>query len=210
MSQVKMPPLLPKPPWLRRRLPNHSDYQKVRNLIDKEKLHTVCQAAACPNQFECFCQQTATFMILGSRCTRNCTFCNIKMGPGEPLDPGEPQRVASAAETLQLKYVVVTSVTRDDLLDGGAVVFARTIEAIRQRIPDAKVEVLIPDFKGDQTALATVLNAHPAVLNHNVETVPQLYEKVRPQADYEQSLTLLRRSCKLAPHIPAKSGIMLG
>jgi lipoic acid synthetase len=200
----------PKPFWLRRRLSSDPNYQKVRALIKKEKLHTVCEAAACPNQFECFSQHTATFLILGSRCTRNCRFCNIEEGRGEPLDTSEPERVAKAAAMMQLTYVVLTSVTRDDLTDGGAGVFAETINAIYQRVPQAKVEVLIPDFSGNRKALKTVLNARPSVLNHNIETVPQLYPNARPQANYEQSLKLLHYSHQLMPEIPTKSGIMLG
>lgn len=205
------PPLIhPKPPWLRRRLPRDPNYQKVRNLIAAEKLHTVCQAAACPNQFECFSQRTATFLILGDHCTRNCRFCNIEEGPQGPLDAEEPLRVAEAAAKLRLRYVVVTSVTRDDLPDGGAQIFNATIKAIYRRLPDAKIEVLIPDFKGDARALETVLEAGPTVLNHNMETVAALYSDVRPQADYRRSLDLLRRSREIAAHIPTKSGIMLG
>ena len=161
MSHADRIPSPPKPPWLRRRLPSHPSYQKVLNLIAKENLHTVCQAAACPNQFECFSQHTATFMILGARCTRNCTFCNIKEGPGEPLDPDEPQRVASAAVTMKLTYVVLTSVTRDDLSDGGAGVFAATIAAIHRRLPETKIEVLIPDFKGNKPLLPLFLPPIP-------------------------------------------------
>ncbi len=199
-----------KPSWLRRRLPSGPDYHRVRALIKENNLHTVCQAAACPNQFECFSQRTATFLILGDHCTRNCRFCNIEEGPKEPLDPNEPERVAAAAAKLKLRYVVITSVTRDDLPDGGSGAFGATISAVYQKLPQARVEVLIPDFKGDEQALATVLAAGPSVLNHNVETVSQLYDKVRPQADYHQSLNLLRRARRLAPHIPTKSGIMLG
>ena len=210
MSDFCTKPPLAKPPWLRRRLPNDPNYQKVSALIKKEQLNTVCQAAACPNQFECFSQRTATFLILGSHCTRNCRFCNISEGPGAPLDPTEPERVANAAQTMQLAYVVLTSVTRDDLPDGGANCFAETIIAIYRRLPEAKVEVLIPDFNGDKRALKAVLDAKPSVLNHNLETVALLYPEVRPQADYQQSLTLLNRSFRLAPHIPVKSGIMLG
>jgi lipoic acid synthetase len=210
MPKSAPPPIHPKPPWLRRRLPRDPNYQSVRRLITEQQLHTVCQAAACPNQFECFSQRTATFLILGDHCTRNCRFCNIEEGPQEPLDRNEPQRVAEAAAKLQLRYVVVTSVTRDDLPDGGAQIFKATIKAIYQRLPDTKIEVLIPDFNGDAKALETVLRADPTVLNHNVETVAALYPAVRPQADYHQSLELLRRSRKIAPHIPTKSGIMLG
>jgi lipoic acid synthetase len=210
MSKSFKSSFLPKPFWLRQRLPRDSDYQKISALIKKEKLNTICEAAACPNQFECFSRQTATFLLLGSRCTRNCRFCNIEEGGGEPLDELEPEKIARAAARMRLTYVVLTSVTRDDLVDGGAGVFARTIYAIYRSIPQAKVEALIPDFKGKRQALKTVLAARPSVLNHNIETVPQLYPKVRPQASYDQSLKLLHQSHQLMPEIPTKSGIMLG
>jgi len=174
------------------------------------KLHTVCQEAQCPNIWECFSCGTATFLILGSRCTRNCRFCAVEQGPLGPPDPEEPIRVAEAAEKMGLQYIVVTSVTRDDLRDGGASQFAKTIRKIRGRIPDARVEILIPDFQGDAEALQTVLDAGPDVLNHNMETVSRLYDTVRPQADYHRSLKLLRTSLELAPTTPTKSGIMLG
>lgn len=199
-----------KPRWLSRKLPTAAEYEMVRSLIRDGRLHTVCQEAKCPNQFECFSNRTATFMILGSRCTRNCRFCNVASGPDGPPDSEEPRRVAEAAERMKLKYVVVTSVTRDDLPDGGAGLFAETITRIRERIPDALVEVLIPDFQGDETALQRVLAARPDVLNHNIETVPRLYDRVRPQADYRRSLELLHRATVFAPEIPAKSGMMLG
>ena len=199
-----------KPRWLSRRLPSAPEYEEVRSLIRKGRLHTVCEEAKCPNQFECFSQRTATFLILGSRCTRNCRFCNVEHGPTAPPDPEEPRRVAEAAERMGLRYVVVTSVTRDDLPDGGAGFFAETITEVRRRLPGARVEVLIPDFEGNRDALKTVLDARPHVLNHNVETVPRLYGQVRPQAIYERSLSLLRRVVAIAPGIPTKSGIMLG
>ncbi|MCU0558309.1 MAG: lipoyl synthase, partial [Desulfobacterales bacterium] len=164
-----------KPPWLRRRLPTGATYEKVRAMIRSGHLHTVCQEARCPNQFECFSQQTATFLILGSRCTRNCRFCNIESGPQGPPDPAEPMRVAQTAAEMGLRYVVVTSVTRDDLPDGGSGLFAATIRELRTRIHDVQIEVLIPDFQGDPAALETVLNAGPDVLNHNIETVVRLY-----------------------------------
>jgi lipoic acid synthetase len=184
----------------------------VRSLIRDGRLHTVCQEAACPNQFECFSSRTATFLIMGDHCTRNCRFCNVSFGPQAPLDPDEPERVAAAAAELRLRYVVVTSVTRDDLPDGGAAHFAATIRALRERVAGVKVEVLIPDLLGDADALATVIDAAPDVLNHNVETVPRLYARVRPQADYQRSLTLLERVARhrQAPGIAAKSGLMLG
>lgn len=199
-----------KPEWLRKRLPRGADFENVRRMLRGSHLHTVCQEARCPNIWECFSRRTATFLILGDRCTRNCRFCAIECGPLAPPDPGEPERVARAAQSLGLDYVVVTSVTRDDLPDGGASLLAETIRAIRERMPHARVEVLIPDFKGDPAALETVLAARPHVLNHNVETVPRLYPRARPQADYHRSLALLARAAKWEPRIPTKSGIMLG
>ncbi len=199
-----------KPRWLKRRLPVGPEYEQTRRRIRDGGLHTVCQEANCPNIFECFAQHTATFLILGGRCTRHCTFCAVEKGPVGPPDPDEPRRVAEAAAQMQLSYVVVTSVTRDDLKDGGAGQFAATIRALRQQIEDVRIEVLIPDFQGDAVALKAVLDAGPDILNHNIETVPRLYPEVRPQAGYRQSLTLLRRASEAAPHIPTKSGLMLG
>jgi lipoic acid synthetase len=199
-----------KPPWLKRRLPSGPEYERVRRLIRTGALHTVCQEAQCPNQFECFSRQTATFLILGDRCTRNCGFCAVASGlPGAP-DRDEPDRVAQAAAQLNLRYVVVTSVTRDDLSDGGAAHFAATIKAIKSKNADALVEVLIPDFKGSFQALKTVLDAKPDVLNHNVETVPRLYAAARPEADFMQSLFLLQSARDSNPSVPTKSGLMLG
>jgi len=200
----------PKPPWLKRRLPYGPDFETLRGLIDEGALHTVCQEARCPNIWECFSHRTATFLIMGPRCTRNCRFCAVSHEPVRPLNPDEPDRVAGAAARMGLKYIVITSVTRDDLADGGASHFAATIEAVHHRLPDAKIEVLIPDFKGSRAALQTVLNAGVDVLNHNMETVPRLYPTVRPQADYQQSLTLLERAAVLAPGVATKSGLMLG
>jgi lipoic acid synthetase len=199
-----------KPPWLKRRLPSGPTCEQVRSLLRRGRLHTVCQEACCPNLWECFSQKTSTFMILGATCTRDCRFCAVSNGQPAPPDPQEPRRVAQAAADLGLTYVVVTSVTRDDLTDGGAGLFADTIRALRRKIAGVRVEVLIPDFKGDAAALRTVLDAGPDVLNHNVETVRRLYPAVRPQADYGQSLRLLERCRRWAPHIPAKSGLMLG
>ncbi len=199
-----------KPSWLRRRLPSGPQYEQTRRLLRHEGLHTVCQEAQCPNIFECFSRQTATFLILGDRCTRRCTFCAVQHGPFQEPDPMEPERVAAAVATLGLRYVVITSVTRDDLADGGARIFAETIRTVRERSRGVRIEVLIPDFQGDRHALQTVLNAAPDVLNHNLETVPRLYSAVRPQADYGRSLELLQRAAAAAPHIPTKSGIMLG
>jgi len=202
--------ILRKPEWLRKRLPSGPDFENVRGMLARNLLHTVCQEAKCPNIWECFSHHTATFLILGDRCTRNCRFCAIAHGPLSPPDPEEPQRVALAARKMGLTYIVVTSVTRDDLPDGGAGHFAETIRAIREQIPHAKVEVLIPDFRGDTKALETVLRERPHVLNHNIETVPRLYSAARPQADYGRSLRLLEKASAMRPEIPTKSGLMLG
>jgi lipoic acid synthetase len=200
----------PKPPWLKRRLPSGPQFEQTRALLHSGNLHTVCQEANCPNIFECFSRHTATFLILGDRCTRNCSFCAVQHGPIGPPDAAEPRRLAAAAARMKLAYVVVTSVTRDDLPDGGAAIFAETITRLRKQIPGVRIEVLIPDFQGNPDALQTVLKAAPDVLNHNIETVARLYGLVRPQADYGQSLQLLERVRCFAPHIPTKSGLMLG
>jgi len=202
--------LVQKPKWLRRQLPTGPAYEKVRDMIMGDQLHTVCQEAKCPNMWECFSRKTATFLIMGSRCTRNCRFCSVQPGPLEPPDPEEPGRVADVAHRMGLKYVVVTSVTRDDLPDGGAFLFAETIQAIRRKMPDACNEVLIPDFQGSRQALCRVLEARPDVLNDNIETVARLYPRVRPQASYERSLMLIQRAHEYDPALPAKSGLMLG
>ena len=170
----------------------------------------MCQEARCPNLWECFSRRTATFLIMGPCCTRNCRFCAVDHGPSGPPDPEEPARVAEAAQNMGLGYVVITSVTRDDLPDGGASLFAKTIKEIRKRTPDAFVEVLTPDFQGNTGALQTVVEAHPDVLNHNLETVPRLYPLVRPKAVYRRSLELLKRTKQYDPTIPTKSGLMLG
>lgn len=199
-----------KPKWLRRSLPSGPEYERIRLLLKKSALTTVCQEAQCPNQFECYSKGTATFMILGDRCTRNCRFCAVSHGPKSLPDPEEARRVAEAVKILHLRYVVITSVTRDDLGDGGATFFAETIKRVRQEKPDALIEVLIPDLAGNWQALQTILDAAPDVLNHNIETVPRLYQKVRPEAVYLRSLELLAEAKKRAPHIPTKTGIMLG
>jgi lipoyl synthase len=203
-------PRLRKPDWLRRRLPTGPEYEKVRSLIKDGNLHTVCREAKCPNQWECFSHQTATFLIMGSRCTRNCRFCAVEHGPSGPPDPAEPVRVAEAARRMGLRYVVITSVTRDDLHDGGSGCFAETIQEVRIALPEALIEVLIPDFQGDEEALMTVVAAHPDVLNHNLETIPRLYPLVRPGAVYRRSLELLRKAKTFDPLLPTKSGLMLG
>jgi len=203
-------PCLRIPPWLRVRLPSTRTFASTRGLLDDLRLSTVCQSARCPNTWECFSNSVATFLILGRECTRNCAFCNINPGAPQPLDDDEPRRVAEGAARLGLRHVVVTSVTRDDLPDGGAAHFSATIRALRARLPGCTVEVLIPDFQGNEAALETVLAAQPDVLNHNVETAARLYPAVRPQADYAQSLELLRRVAGHPSGIPAKSGLMVG
>lgn len=199
-----------KPLWLRRGLPVAPAHDRLRPFLDDGRLHTVCREARCPNRGECFARGTATFLILGNTCTRRCRFCAVSQGAPSPPDPEEPRRVAEAAVRMSLDYVVVTSVTRDDLADGGAGAFAETIRTLRDRRPDFRIEALIPDFRGDETALRTVLDARPDVLNHNLETVPRLYPEVRPGAVYARSLALLRRVGRLAPDAAVKSGLMLG
>jgi lipoic acid synthetase len=199
-----------KPRWLKRSLPKGPEYERVKSLIRSNRLNTVCQKAKCPNQFECFSKQTATFLILGDRCTRTCKFCSIDSGPSCPPDPNEPDRVANAAKTMNLDYVVVTSVTRDDVPDGGAGLFAQTIKKIKARLPGALVEVLIPDFMGNTDLLQTVLNARPDVLNHNIETAKRLYSEVRSGADYQRSLKILETASRGTIPVLTKSGMMLG
>ncbi len=199
-----------KPDWLRIKYRKNEQTDQVISLLNHLSLHTVCQEAMCPNLLECFSRRTATFLILGKRCTRNCTFCNVEKGSPEPVDPHEPDNLVLAVKELSLKYVVITSVTRDDLADGGAFQFVQSIQKLHQFSEELKIEVLIPDFAGDQEALAGVLKAVPDVLNHNMETVPRLYKEVRPKADYERSLTVLRNSKEIAPEVITKSGIMVG
>ncbi len=200
----------PKPRWLKKRLPSGPEYERIRRLVGDTNLHTVCTEAQCPNQFECYAKGTATFMIMGDRCTRNCRFCAVQHGSLEPLDDGEPERIAAAVAQMHLDYAVLTSVTRDDLPDGGAAHFARTIEAIRGRCPETLVEVLIPDFQGSVSALEAICRSRPAVLNHNIETVAELYPKVRPQGIYQRSLHMLRRAAEFDPAPVTKSGLMVG
>jgi lipoyl synthase len=197
-----------KPPWLRVRLPAGEGYRKVRQILEDGGLHTVCQSAHCPNQGECWQHGTATFMILGDRCTRDCRFCAVTSQPPEAPDPDEPARVAEAARRMDLKHVVITSVTRDDLPDGGAALWAETVRQVASALPNATVEALIPDFQGDTQPLAVVLAAKPTVLNHNLETVPRLYPTVRPQADYARSIELLERARQAGA--TTKTGLMLG
>lgn len=198
------------PPWIRVRVPGDGTARAVQDLLNETALHTVCQGAHCPNKHECFSRGTATFMILGDVCTRDCLFCAVASGKAAPPDPDEPRRVAEAAARLSLKHVVVTSVTRDDLPDGGAGHFAATIRALRDRLPAAKVEVLTPDFMGRDRDIDTVLAAAPDVFNHNLETVRRLQKTIRPAASYERSLAVLRRAAAWRPKPAVKSGLMVG
>ena len=212
---VYAPDMHPRPEWLKVRFFGGENYHELKRLMRTLGLHTVCESARCPNMGECWEHRTATFMILGNICTRSCGFCAVPSGkPLAPPDENEPQRVAEAAAKMGLRYAVVTSVNRDDQPDGGAHIFARTIEEIRRHLPGCKVEVLIPDFRGDWAALETVVRARPDVLNHNTETVPRLYRAVRKGALYERSLELLRRakemSRSLGTAMPTKTGLMLG
>ena len=201
---------LPKPPWLRVKAPTSKGYQSTVSKVRARKLHTVCEEAACPNIGECWSKKHATFIIMGSTCTRACAFCNIKTGRPDPLDPGEPERVADAVLELGLKHVVVTSVDRDDLADGGAAHFASVIQAIREASPTSTIEVLTPDFLRKDGALEIIVAAVPDVFNHNLETIPRLYPTVRPGARYFHSLNLLARVKQMAPHMFTKSGLMVG
>lgn len=199
-----------KPEWLKSKQIPTEEEQKVRRLMKNLHLNTVCREARCPNRVECFNRGTATFLIMGDTCTRRCRFCNVNKGKPQPLDKEEPRHVAEAVKALGLKYVVITSVTRDDLPDGGAAHFASVIRKVREIDPGVGIEVLIPDFQGDSDSLNTVLDARPDVLNHNVETVSRLYEAVRPGAAYERSLELLARAKTINPSIKTKSGLMVG
>jgi len=200
-----------RPEWLKVRLPGGDNYFDLKRLMRGLSLHTVCESARCPNIGECWQHRTATFMILGELCTRRCGFCAVPKGkPAGEVDWAEPERVAEAAAGMELKYMVVTSVDRDDLEDGGATIFAGTIGALRERLPACQVEVLIPDFRGSDAALEIVLRARPNILNHNIETVPRLYPVARRGSRYERSLRLLRHSSEIAPTIPTKSGLMVG
>jgi lipoyl synthase len=199
-----------RPDWLKVRLPGGDNYFELKRLMRGRGLHTVCESARCPNIAECWNHRTATFMILGNLSTRSCAFCSVPKGKPLPVDFEEPERVAEAAEAMGVNYVVVTSVDRDDQPDGGAGVFAATIAALRRRITEVRVEVLIPDFRGSDLALQIVLDARPDVLNHNTETVPRLYPVARRGSRYERSLRLLARSREMAPEVPTKSGLMVG
>ena len=207
--------ITPKPKWLKIRLNTGGEYQQIKHLINDLSLHTVCQEARCPNIYECWSSGTATFMIAGEVCTRRCGFCAVSKGAPVVLDPEEPWHVAQAVQKMNVKHAVITAVNRDDMEDGGAIHFASTIQAVRAMNPNTKVEVLIPDFQGNEAALIAVLDAQPDVLNHNTETVPRLYRRVRPQAKYrEWTLTLLERAAKRRDAegrgMLTKSGVMLG
>lgn len=199
-----------KPPWLKIRVKSGENREQVEEILRSLSLHTVCEEANCPNLGECFCNQTATFMILGKICTRRCTFCNVGKGTAGAVDAAEPGKIAAAVQKLALKHAVITSVTRDDLGDGGAAHFAGVIQAVKALNPAVTVEVLIPDFQGNPEALLTVIAAKPEIINHNIETVPRLYPEVRPQADYRRSLALLRNVKRADESLYTKSGIMVG
>ena len=210
MSERGQSPAGEKPPWLRVRVRMTPAFEAVQRAVREHRLHTVCASAACPNLGECWARGTATFMIGGNLCTRRCGFCDVPTGRPEPLDAGEPERVAQAVQQLGLAFAVITCVARDDLPDGGAEQMARTVRAIRRRCPGTGIEVLIADYKGSEAALRSVLEAGPDVLNHNLETVERLTRKVRIAARYDRSLAVLRRAAELHPEIPTKSGLMLG
>jgi len=198
------------PPWIRIRVSEGENFKQLKGLVQDRKLHTVCEEARCPNIFDCWSRRTATFMILGDVCTRACRFCAVTSGRPTELDLGEPLRVADSVAQLGLRHAVITSVDRDDLADGGSGIFARTIRAIRRRSPDTTIEVLTPDFQGDLEAVRTVVEARPDIFNHNTETVPRLYARIRPKAVYANSLALLRHVKALAPSMVTKSGLMVG
>lgn len=210
---MAMKPLQRKPDWLKIKLVSEQEaqhFKEIKQMMRSKTLHTVCEEAKCPNLHECWASRTATFMILGDICTRACRFCAVNSGLPTELDLQEPERVAEAAEQMGLRHCVITSVARDDLADGGAQIFAMTIRAVKERLPFCDVEVLIPDFQGNWDALYTVLDAKPHVLNHNVETVERLSDRVRAKAKYRRSLELLKRSKEYSPKIPTKSSIMVG
>jgi lipoic acid synthetase len=210
--EIEIPGNIPqrtrRPDWLKIKVPLGTTFSEVRKLMDRQRLNTVCEDARCPNMAECWNRGTATFMILGDVCTRSCGFCSVKTGRPLVLDTDEPRRVAEAVEQMRLRHTVITSVNRDELEDGGAGIFAATIRAIRDRVPGCRIEVLTPDFQGKREAIETVVDAGPDIFNHNVETVPRLYRRVRPQAKYQRSLDVLRM-CK-ERGLVTKTGIMLG
>ena len=204
-------PMLRKPKWIRMKVPNSSRFQEIKRTLRDNDLHTVCEEASCPNIGECFSSGTATFMILGDICTRRCPFCDVAHGKPLPPDASEPKNLARTIAQMKLNYVVITSVDRDDLLDGGAQHFVDCIKAIREASPNIKIEILVPDFRGRlDRALHVLQHAPPDVMNHNLETVPRLYKQARPGSDYQNSLSLLKAFGEMYPHIPTKSGLMLG
>lgn len=211
---IKIVPLdekLKKPEWIRAKLPNGQRFNEIKQILREQKLHTVCEEATCPNIGECFSKGTATFMIMGDICTRRCPFCDVGHGRPNPLDPNEPKHLAETVAALKLKYVVITSVDRDDLRDGGAQHFADCISEIRKLSPNTQIEVLVPDFRGRLELALDILSKNPPdVMNHNLETAPRLYKQARPGADYLHSLQLLQEFKKLCPEVPTKSGIMVG
>ena len=202
--------MLRHPEWLRVEIPGGENYVKIKSLLRKAKLHTICEEAKCPNMAECFGKGTATFLILGNVCTRSCRYCNVKHGKPLPLNPDEPREVAESVKALGLRYAVITSVTRDDLPDGGATVFYETVKEIKKINKNCRVEVLIPDFRGDREALKRVIDAKPDVINHNIEVVKELFPKMRPQGDYNRSLYVLRIIKEMNNRIITKSGFMVG
>jgi lipoic acid synthetase len=212
IDEIKAVPPVPnprKPDWLKARIPGGENYARIKSLVDNQRLHTVCEEARCPNLGECWNSGTATFMILGDICTRSCGFCAVKTGrPDYGLDWDEPRRVAETIRSMGIRHAVITSVNRDERTDGGSPIFAETIRQIRSLVPECSIEVLIPDFKGNEEALNAVLDARPNILNHNLETVPRLYGIVRPQANYAQSLEVLERAKKKGA--VTKTGLMLG
>ncbi|MBI4421352.1 MAG: lipoyl synthase [Gemmatimonadetes bacterium] len=203
-------PIPRKPPWLKVKAPGGPNYVQIKQLMRGLKLHTVCEEARCPNIGECWEHRAATFMVLGDVCTRNCAYCAVAHGTPAPYDAEEPVRLAEAVASMKLQHVVITSVDRDDLPNGGAEIFARCVEEIRKRLPDTSVELLIPDFKGSEAALRIVVDAGPDILNHNLETIERLYRIARPGGRYQRALTLLRRAKELAPDLMTKSGIICG
>lgn len=198
------------PDWLKVKLPSGPEYNRVRGLLDQYGLNTVCHHARCPNVAECYGNGTATFLILGQHCTRNCRYCNVSHGKPLPPDPREPENIAAVVAALELNFVVITSVTRDDLKDGGARHFAQVVQAIGEQSPSTKTELLIPDFRGEEWPLELILESGPSVMSHNLETVKELFPSARPQGSYDHSLELLKAMGRLAPKIPVKSGLMLG
>jgi lipoic acid synthetase len=209
-SSKSRDPFQPKPAWLKKRMAGGPNILRIKGLIQQDALHTVCQEARCPNQGECFSRGTATFLLMGNRCTRNCVFCAVPAGLPGPLEADEPEKVAGAIQKMGIQYAVLTSVTRDDLSDGGAEHFRRTVLAVKKLAPGILVECLIPDFQGREESLQGVADSRPAVINHNVETVPRLYARVRPGADYQRSLSVFDYLKNQAPEVLTKSGLMVG